>query len=111
MINVLRREALEREAELERAREERRVKRTGISPERVAELRGDDEILTAREAGVILKLSRKTVIEVDGEGRIAGTKNRQFMACQQKGVDGTMPQTDTIRRVYRGGVEQKKIIE
>jgi excisionase family DNA binding protein len=74
MINVLRREALEREAELERAREERRVKRADISPERVAELRGADEILTAREAGVILKLSRKTVIELMGKGELPGRK-------------------------------------
>jgi excisionase family DNA binding protein len=72
MINVLRREALEREAELERAREERRVK--WADTERVAELRGDDEILTAREAGVILKLSRKTVIELMAKGELPGRK-------------------------------------
>jgi excisionase family DNA binding protein len=74
MINVLRREALEREAELERARQERRIKKADVPMERVAELVRDDEILTAREAGVILKLSRKTVIELMAKDELPGQK-------------------------------------
>jgi excisionase family DNA binding protein len=74
MITVLRREALEREAELERARQEKRIKNAGVPTERIAELVRDDEILTAREVAVILKLTRKTVIELMGKGELPGRK-------------------------------------
>jgi excisionase family DNA binding protein len=74
MINVLRREALEREAELERARREKRIKKAGVPAERSAELVVDDEILTAREVAVILKLTRKTIIELMARGELPGRK-------------------------------------
>ena len=74
MITVLRREALEREAELERARQEKRIKKAGVPTERIAELIVDDEILTAREVAVILKLTRKTIIELMGKGELPGRK-------------------------------------
>ena len=74
MITVLRREALEREAELERARQEKRIKKAGVPIERDAELVVDDEILTAREVAVILKLTRKTIIELMAKGELPGRK-------------------------------------
>jgi excisionase family DNA binding protein len=74
MINVLRREALEREAELDRVRQEKRIKKAGVPTERIAELIVDDEILTAREAAVILKLTRKTIIELMANGELPGRK-------------------------------------
>jgi excisionase family DNA binding protein len=74
MITVLRREALEREAELERVRQEKRIKKAGVPTERIAELVVDDEILTAREVAVILKLTRKTIIELMATGELPGRK-------------------------------------
>ena len=74
MITVLRREALEREAELERVRQEKRIKKAGVPIERDAELVVDDEILTAREVAVILKLTRKTIIELMAKGELPGRK-------------------------------------
>lgn len=73
-MNVLRRDALEREAELERAGQEKRIKKAGVLAERVAELVIDDEILTAREVAVILKLTRKTIIELMAKGELPGRK-------------------------------------
>jgi excisionase family DNA binding protein len=73
-MNVLRRDALEREAELERARQEKRIKKAGVLAECVAELVVDDEILTAREVAVILKLTCKTIIELMAKGELAGRK-------------------------------------